>query len=542
MDSKTLALSSPNLLAEYVHLTDLNGFFEKRLAAPPDHAAILIRDGKVVDTFKGAHFSIGGVFQSLKGLVTGSHHIRVLLADLKPWTDQSHLKALTKDSVEVAGVVTLELQINPESAVDVLGLVAPSGVLTREEVLARFRPHLSDRVFESVVGRLDASELRGDRGVQDLLQGDVMRELERIAGDIGLLVRAVSVEWALNEVERENMRSAKLDREQELLDQSVSRMKRELECGADATTFQIKTGLDLGKLEIETADEVEHLVLSKEVQLLDARETAQRRQELEALAHEIEVLCTERAARIENELAEAGQQIDLQRYRRALSRVDNEIDAMKQTHLIEMKKLGAFSDLEIEERAKQLELDIQDRAQRQSLAHIAGLQAVELEASTHEARLAEQARTGQSQREIAAIQAEAEARVAQLRAGAVMTPEQILAINAGLSPDVAAVLAEQARNQGAGNEQAMELMRQMVAQATESRVASEAQAREMFRMGIDGAVGVAHGAGRGNGGGGGGTGGSSGSSTDAKVECPKCGRMNSAKAKFCVGCGHKLRT
>jgi hypothetical protein len=28
---------------------------------------------------------------------------------------------------------------------------------------------------------------------------------------------------------------------------------------------------------------------------------------------------------------------------------------------------------------------------------------------------------------------------------------------------------------------------------------------------------------------------------DETVECPKCTRVNHAKAKFCVGCGEQLR-
>lgn len=538
MDSKSLALSSPELLAEYVHQSEFRGFLEKRLAAPPDHAAILIRNGQVVDAYKGAHFSVGGIFQGLKKVVTGSHHVRVLLADLKPFTVQSPIQAITKDEVEVVGVVTLELQLDPDKPTNILGLVGPVGTLTRAAVLPRFRPHLTDRVFEAVVGRMRADELRGATGVQDLLQGQVMRELERVAGDIGLHVRAVSVEWALNEVEREAMQRARLDREQEGFDHDLERLKRELSRGADATEFQVKTDVDLTKLKLESEDEVAKLALNKEVELLDAREGARRRQELEALGHEIEVLEQERAARIENELAEAGQKIDLNRYRRALTRVDLEIDSMKQTHLEEMKKVSAFTDLEIEERRRELELSINERAQRQSLEHIAGLQGVEKEGDAHDAKLREESLDGRSRRDIDAVRAEAEARVAQLQAGAQMSPEQILAINAGLSKDVADVLAEQARAQGSGNEETMALMREMVAQANEARVSSESQAREMFRMGMDGAVGVSHGAG-GKSGGGGST---AESPSSSSVECSQCGRANGAKAKFCVGCGHQLRT
>jgi hypothetical protein len=121
-----------------------------------------------------------------------------------------------------------------------------------------------------------------------------------------------------------------------------------------------------------------------------------------------------------------------------------------------------------------------------------------------------------------------------------MTPEQIMAINAGLSSDVANVLAERARADSSGNQETMAIMREMVKAATDAQVRSEDQARAMFSMGMDGAVGVARGAG-------GGSGAPSDSNTPSSmnsgtVECPKCGREISAKARFCVGCGEALRT
>lgn len=537
MTSRTLALSSPLLLAEYVRQSELRGFFEKRLAAPPDHAAILIRDGQVVDVYKGAHFSIGGVFQGLRSLVAGSTHVRILLADLKPFRVQTSFQALTRDRVDAVGVVTLELQVNPERAKNVLGLVNPIGCVGREEVLARFRPHLSDRVFEAVVGRVDANDLRGDRGLQDLLQGEVMRELERVAGDIGLLVRAVSVEWARNAVEREAMRRAELDRGQEQLDHELQLLKRNLERNGDAAEVEIKANVDLARLKIDSDDEIARLTLAREVDFLDARAGAERRQEMAALAHEIEVLATERAARFENELAEAGQQIDLTRQRRELTRVELEIDGLKQAHALEMKRLSATLDLELDDRRRASDLDHSGRAERQSREHIAGLQAIERDSDEHAAKLREASKDGDSRRAIDAVRADADARVAQLQAGANLTPEQILAIQAGLSPDVAQVLAEQARAKGSANEDVMSAMRDLVRQATDARVASEQQARDMFKMAMDGAVGVAQGAG--------GKPVTAGGGADAAttgVECASCGRENTAKAKFCIGCGHKLRT
>ena len=178
--------------------------------------------------------------------------------------------------------------------------------------------------------------------------------------------------------------------------------------------------------------------------------------------------------------------------------------------------------------------------QQDTAANIRSLQDIEhsgLDKDSDRRTREEEARTA---RLIAERQADTDARIAQLNAGSKMTPEQIMAINAGLSSDVANVLAERARADSSGNQETMAIMREMVKAATDAQVRSEDQARAMFSMGMDGAVGVARGAG-------GGSGAPSGSNTPPSsvsetVECPKCGRESSAKSRFCVGCGEALRT
>ena len=534
MASETLSISDPRLLAEYVRQSDLKAFFERRLATPPDQMALLIRNGEVIQAYKGAHFSVGGLVNGLKSVVGGSTHVQILLADLKPFSLQTPVKALSKDNVEIAGVCTLELQVNPDKPANVMGLVNPNGFLTREDVLARFRPHLTDRVFEAAIGRINAEDLRGDKGLQDFIQGEVMREVERIAGNVGLIANAVSMEWALNAAERDALKTAEIEREQDKLDHELSLLRRNIERTADSREIQIKADMDLARLANQSEDELALMALASEIELLDAREAVARRQELEVLAHEITVLKTERVAKFENELAEAGQTIDLTKSKAALRRVEREIADLDHLQSVEFRKREA----EIRQFEAFSEQEIANRAQEQAAEHIRKLQ--DIENQGQDAEVGRKIREGDAghERDIARIKAEADARVAQLAAGAKMTPEQILAINAGLSADVAGVLAEQARSKASGNEETMAVMREMVQAATDAQIRSEEQARAMFGMGMDGAVGVAHGAGGGDAPA---SGTSSAKTTPQTVECPKCGRLNAATARFCIGCGNKLR-
>jgi len=300
MSSQPLVLSDPNLLAEFMRESEFQAFFEKRFATPPDTAALLFRNGELVDTFVGAHFSVGGVVNSIKGVVGGSSHVALMLADLKPFQVQLPIAGFSKDSVNIQGLATLELQLNPEKPSNILGLM--SGVsrmqtdadtgelpktgrkaLSRIDVLDRISPHFKDRVIQEAIGRMKSEDIRGDRGLQDKIQADMMLEEERVCGDLGVLVRSVSVEWATNDVEIEAFQRAKIARQQEMLDYQLELLKREVARQSEATVVQIEASVDLAKVESASEDELKHMVLESEIKFLDAREAATRRQEMEAL-------------------------------------------------------------------------------------------------------------------------------------------------------------------------------------------------------------------------------------------------------------------
>ncbi|RIJ33079.1 zinc ribbon domain-containing protein [Henriciella mobilis] len=556
MASQPLVLTDPDLLAEFVRESEFKAFLEKRFATPPDLAALLFRNGELIDTYKGAHFSAGGLVNAVKSVVGGSSHIAMMLADLKPFQVQLPVFGTSKDDVYIEGLATLELQLDPDKPSNILGLMsgvsrnesdgaskesAPSAgrkSLSRMDVLERIAPHFSDRVMEAALRQVNAEDIRGERGLQDKIQADMMQEAERVCGDIGVMVRAVSVEWALSDVEREALLRARLNREQDMLDHQLSLLKREVERQSEATEIRVTANVDMAKLESASEDELAHMVLNSEVAFLDAREQATRRQEMEALAHEIEVLRTERAAKLENDLAEASHLTDLTSEASRLRTVEREIELLDAKHVAEMKKIGAFTDVEIRERSERMELELARIAQEQSAANLRSLMDIEHSGKDRDTDRDIRGKKAETENEIAKVRADTDSRTAQLQAGAKMSPEQIMAINAGLSPDVANVLIEQARAKAGGGESTMEAMRELVRGAAEEREAGRRHELDILKAGMAGATGVAHGAG-----------GKSGHEHDSgletsptTVDCPKCGRTLPAKANFCTGCGHKLRT
>lgn len=552
--SEPLVLSDPNLLAEFVRESEFKTFFEKRFAAPPDLAALLFRNGELIDTFKGAHFSVGGLATAIKGLAGGSTHIAIMLADLKPFQVKLPVRALSRDNVEIAGLATLELQLNPDQPSNILGLmggvsrqqtdkatgdVPATGrkALSRIDVLDRIAPHFSDRVIEAVIRRMDAADIRGETGLQDKIQADMMLEAERVCGDIGILVRAVSVEWAMNAVEREAFEKAQIERQQEALDYQLELLRRQVERQAESTEVQISANVDLAKIASASEEELAHMVLESEVKFIDAREQATRRQEMEALAHEIEVLRTERAARMENEIAEASHLTGLTVEAGRLRETEREIGLLDAQHMAEMKKIGAFTDVEIRDRSERMELELARIAQEQAAANLRSIMEIEGDAADRDTDRDIRGKRSETENAIALKKAETDSRTAQLMAGAKMTPEQILAINAGLSPEVAEVLKEQARAKTSGGGDSMQVMKELIQSASEEREANRKHELDILKAGMTGATGVAHGAGGKTPDGGG----QQDFSSD-KIECPECGRVLPARSNYCTGCGHKMRT
>ena len=260
-------------LAAYLPESEFRGILEKRITVPPDLATILIRDGQIVDAYHGANISVGGIWQRMKELVGGRHSLRLLIADLKPFSITANLEAFTKDSVEIQAEVAMEFQLDPEKPVNIMGLVTNGRSLTKAEVFERVRPHLQERVIFHELVQHDAGHLRANPGLQDRIQAEIMKEVERIAGDVGLMARIVSVNWGMtaDEVQAIKVRSEK--REDALKDFEYARVRRDLEREAETTIFTIGTDLDVEKFKAASETELTQLLLKNELSITDARDT-----------------------------------------------------------------------------------------------------------------------------------------------------------------------------------------------------------------------------------------------------------------------------
>ncbi len=500
-------------LAEYIPQDLFKGLLERRLAIPPDRVGILIRDGQIVDTYVGGHFSVGGLWTRLKEAIAGPHALRMLVADLKPFRIEIGLKGKTADHVPVAATVHAELQLDPERPENILGLVSDEATLTRGDVERRFRPPLQTRVFERALADHDAGELRGNVGLQDQIQADAMRVVEEQAADLGLLVRSTNVAWAWTPVEQQEMAQRLAALEEERRDFEAQRELRELERKKTGTVWALRIQGDIQRVQAAEAHDLEMMLARQEIELSDARDTATRLKELQGLEHRI---------RMEAEARQAALQAALETEENALART-----RIRQRITLEegrTQQLLKQMALETQRLEQQLEREQADWAIENQLRKLRGLDELEANKAERETEHAIRLETARKEMEL---------RMLELKAA--MTPEQLLALQAGDSAQVAAVFAKQMEVQGVNQAEKEQLLRELVETERGARKDQAEQARHMFDQSTDRLAEVGRAA--------------AGGRADpprapvhaatATVRCPACG-ATVPRGKHCSECGAAL--
>jgi hypothetical protein len=548
-DTKPLVLSDPRMIAEFVKRSEFQGLFEKRFAVPPDLVALLFRNGEFVDAYKGGHFSVNGVVDKLKSLVGGTTHVGMLIADLKPFPVSFGFTALSRDKVEIAGAAHIELQVDPDRPSNILGFMhgvtrvpqgpGPDGKLpeqpgrlslSKDDIVARLRPHLDERVFAQAIARMDAADLRGNVGLQDKIQADTMLAVQEFAARMGMVVLGASVQWARNPAEQEAMRRAEAEREADAAEFAIGLAKRRIAALADMEGASRDHQLEMFREQTAADTEIKRLALEAEVAAIDLREAQARRQEMEALAHEVAVLKAERVAKFEDEIRQLDHGEERLKAEIRLRKLKGEIEEFEFAAGLRRNALIADESLRQQIQTDKHKLWVAAQNAAQQTSAIGSLAEIE--------RQAEAARTANRNAE---KMADAEAFAARARAVEKLDRDQIMGLGAMLSPDVAAVLAQEAQARSGSQAEMMAQMKEMVAAAQAANVTNSQQALQMFHLAMDGAARVAAGAGGKGDPGPGGTV-SATPAQAASIDCPKCRTKNSALNNFCDQCGHKLRT
>lgn len=517
-------------VAAYLDEIEFKGMLEQRIAIPPDCAAIVIRDGKVASAMHGAHLSFGGIWQKIKEAFGGKHAVRILVADLKPFPVTFDYDARTRDDVEVVAEVAFELAVNPEKPANVMGMILQGTALTRCDVLRRIEPHLKERILTRAFATHASSELRANRGLQDQIQADIMQEVDRVAGDLGLLVRAVSVNFGRNAEEAQAIEIRSRQRAERLVELEYQQSRRELEREQSTTVFEVESEHALAKLKNANETEIKQMLLSRELNLSDARSTAQRVEEMKALKHQLEVAQAKRLAEFDSRIASEKNELERRKIELERKRVDMAYGGELKRHTLELEKLEKLQELELKKRSSMQDLEVAGEGHELNLRKLRDLQSLQLDAEKSRHALAKDNFQTQHSADMERKLQESQAELDRLKLQASMSPDHLLAIQAGASPEVARVFAEKARMVGADREA---LLREMIEMSKQAKADSDTNTRAMFERAVDrmSEMGGARPAEK-----------RAEDAANETSECPKCHFRVPVAHRFCKNCGHQMRT
>ncbi|MEM9725225.1 MAG: zinc-ribbon domain-containing protein [Pseudomonadota bacterium] len=258
------------------------------------------------------------------------------------------------------------------------------------------------------------------------------------------------------------------------------------------------------------------MLLAQEIDFVDAKEAGARDARMKALQGEIEELKVEQTAKIEMALTEAKGDLEVQKLRQQMDVMTRETARLDTEHKVAMNRL--------EEMAK---LEIAAAAREEQFKSMRGMQDIELDGKEREENIKNNSLDSAHNRDMDRRRQEDDTALAKMRLQREMSPDQILATQAGLSADVAAVFAERAKTDAAGEQEKMQLMERLIASGAQTAD----QAKYFFEQFKEGVVGVAAGAGP--------TGG--GTAAAPTIVCPHCRAEVAADAAFCDACGRPTR-
>jgi hypothetical protein len=237
----------------------------------------------------------------------------------------------------------------------------------------------------------------------------------------------------------------------------------------------------------------------------------------------LEVLNKQRLASYKKSLEDAQNDTERVAIRMQLTKIELEIDQMKEEQKLRLERLR-------EEQAQ----DLADKIRKRQLEDMRALGVIDAEADERVKKSARDDRMLDHEMALKAKELERQAEIDRLTLQSKMTPDQILAISAGLSPDVARIFSERAKGEGVDFEKREALLREMVQLSKEGRMASEDQARFFFDKAMQGVPGVAAGRNPRQ----------DEQPPDANdtVECSNCHKRTPVRDRFCRFCGNQMRS
>jgi hypothetical protein len=322
--------------------------------------------------------------------------------------------------------------------------------------------------LQAYVGARPVAELYGNANLRSDVEQQVQSEMEPLLQRIGLeLVQLRFVDFFCPTYDPIRQKEAELYIDTRNADIQTDRLKLtqrmrktltaekmdELKAGKEFEDFVRQTEHEMGIKDMMRADEMDRLsreftftrdktVLLQEIEIAGIRDEHERLRIRENLIAKIENENLQHKAELDQKLAQSKNDLEIKKLKLQEDRLESEQDFWEAEKAIELRRRSQLVQLEVEEKKQQIEaktLEDRSKASAQALLSILDGPA-----------------------------ADRIMRLEQLRAREKLSPDQIIAMTAADSPQVAQVLAEKYRKEAAVTDERFNQLKEFMARQDQS--------------------------------------------------------------------------
>lgn len=224
----------------------------KSVTVRPTEAAVLIKDGAVVDIFSEGRRSTRSSVEILKSIVGIKSSVEVFIADTTPfnlefWLEDPSspasvaervsfgISALSKDGKAISAQITIRLSVEYEQIDIFYRITKGRQVLSRDDVATEIRDELLGKVIGLELAKHNLDDLRGNRELLEDVQKTLERELLSTLHGYGLKLNNFYINWGLTSQQLQAFGKARHDaaieairRQQELAEIEAVQGQQEL--------------------------------------------------------------------------------------------------------------------------------------------------------------------------------------------------------------------------------------------------------------------------------------------------------------------------
>ena len=538
---------------------DVKGFLTKGLIVEHGTSGLVFQKGRLCGSVDPGSYDMNGFLKRLNNF-NQTTPTSVVLADAGDV--ELHLEAIklhSRENLEVDAIFKAIVRLrDPEK-------FFTNAFKSRNQLtLGYLANSLTDELgmaLQAFVGSRPVEELYHNANLRQDVERQMQLELEPILERIGLEMEHLRfVDFFCPTYDPVREKEAELYVDTRQADVEIDRVKLtqrlrksmtvdqmdKLKTEKDFEEFVRQTEHEMGIKDTIRADEMDKLkrefafardkeVLLQEIEIVGIRDEQERNRMRTNLIARIENQNLEHRAQLDKNLAEAENEAEIRQIKLAADRLESEQDFWEAEQAIELRKKSDFAVLEVEQKKQDLDLDRQEREQK-------------IEAD----RLRD--RSQASAEALLSIldgpAADRIARLEELRVKQQLTPDQMVAMAAAESPQVAQALAEKYKSETAMSDERFKQMQDFLAQQQQAHRESADRLERVMNAALQqmGATAttraqapqtsqtvVTPG---------GGIGGSPVVVTPqgpaAEKPCPKCSQMIPSDSRFCPNCSEKL--